>query len=65
VAIADINADAGDKAVKSINASRSAADAQLLIADVSRTSECQRVVRETIVRFGGIDVLFDMSAVRR
>jgi NAD(P)-dependent dehydrogenase (short-subunit alcohol dehydrogenase family) len=64
VTIADINADAGAEAVNSIAATRSRANAHLVIADLSRASECQRVVHETVERFGAIDVLFNNVGIQ-
>lgn len=64
VAIADINPGAGSDAVRSIAAIRPGQTAHLVVADLSRASECERVVRETVERFGGIDVLVNNVGIQ-
>src|SRR5438270_12407320 len=57
VTIADINAAAGEEAIQAIEAIRPGSSAHLVVADVSKASECQRVVQETIDHFGGVGVV--------
>src|SRR5438105_9474723 len=57
VTIADINEAAGRSTIEAIEAL--GGQGHLVIADVARASECQRVVRETVDRFAGLDVLFN------
>jgi NAD(P)-dependent dehydrogenase (short-subunit alcohol dehydrogenase family) len=62
VTIADINDAAGRSTVEAIEALGGAG--HLVIADVARASECQRVVAETVERFGGVDVLFNNVGIQ-
>jgi 3-oxoacyl-[acyl-carrier protein] reductase len=62
VTIADVNAEAGRSALEEIEAV--GAPGLLVLADVAQASECQRVVRETVDRFGGIDVLFNNVGIQ-
>jgi NAD(P)-dependent dehydrogenase (short-subunit alcohol dehydrogenase family) len=62
VTIADINEAAGRQTLDAIDAL--GARAHLVIGDVARASECQRVVRETVDRFGGLDVLFNNVGIQ-
>jgi NAD(P)-dependent dehydrogenase (short-subunit alcohol dehydrogenase family) len=62
VTIADVNAAAGGLAVEAIEAV--GAHGHLVVGDVSRATECQRVVRETVDRFGGVDVLFNNVGIQ-
>ena len=55
VAIADMNREAGDATVAEIE--RLGSEGLMVQADVSNSSECQRVVGRTVEKFGGIDVL--------
>lgn len=59
VTIADINEAAGRSAIEAIGG-----QAHLVVGDVARASECQRVVRETVERFGGLDVLFNNVGIQ-
>src|SRR5438105_11508923 len=59
VAIADVNAAAGRDALAEVRRAGGRGRGLLVVADVSRASACQRVVRRTLARFGGIDVLFN------
>jgi NAD(P)-dependent dehydrogenase (short-subunit alcohol dehydrogenase family) len=62
VTIADINPEAGRHTLAEIEASGS--PGHLVIADAAQASECQRVVRETIDCFGGLDVLFNNVGIQ-
>jgi NAD(P)-dependent dehydrogenase (short-subunit alcohol dehydrogenase family) len=62
VTIADINEAAGRTAVEAVE--RAGGRGHLVVADVARANECQRVVRETVERFGGIDVLFNNVGIQ-
>jgi NAD(P)-dependent dehydrogenase (short-subunit alcohol dehydrogenase family) len=62
VTIADINEPAGRSTVEAIEAL--GGQGHLVIGDVARASECQRVVRETVDRFGGLDVLFNNVGIQ-
>jgi NAD(P)-dependent dehydrogenase (short-subunit alcohol dehydrogenase family) len=65
VTIADINAEAGADALRALEAaSPGHSAAHLVVADVSTAAECQRVVRETLEQFGGIDVLFNNVGIQ-
>ncbi|HEY3063607.1 MAG TPA: glucose 1-dehydrogenase [Chloroflexota bacterium] len=62
VTIADINAAAGNETIAAIGAL--GAQGHLVVGDVARASECERVVRETVDRFGGLDVLFNNVGIQ-
>ena len=62
VTIADINDAAGRSTIEAIEAF--GGQGHLVIADVARASECQRVVRETVDRFAGLDVLFNNVGIQ-
>ncbi|MBV9170428.1 MAG: glucose 1-dehydrogenase [Chloroflexi bacterium] len=62
VAIADVNEPAGREAFAAIQAA--GGQAHLAVADVSRAADCERVVRETVERFGGVDVLFNNVGIQ-
>jgi NAD(P)-dependent dehydrogenase (short-subunit alcohol dehydrogenase family) len=64
VTIADINSDAGSEVLQSIVEIRPGHTAHLVRADLSHASECQRVVRETVERFGGVDVLVNNVGIQ-
>jgi NAD(P)-dependent dehydrogenase (short-subunit alcohol dehydrogenase family) len=60
VAIGDVNAAAGQRTVADLP------DGQGLLveADFSRAADCERVVRETVRAFGGVDVLFNNVGIQ-
>jgi len=60
VTVADVNEAAGSRAVGEMPAGKGL----LVRADVARASECQRVVAETVARFGGVDVLFNNVGIQ-
>jgi NAD(P)-dependent dehydrogenase (short-subunit alcohol dehydrogenase family) len=62
VTVADINQGAGVSTLAEIEAV--GAQAHLVIGDVAQASHCQRVVRETIEKFGGLDVLFNNVGIQ-
>src|SRR5437879_13141520 len=59
VTIADINGGGGQETVEALGG-----QGHLVLADVAHASECQRVVRETVDRFGGVDVLFNNVGIQ-
>jgi NAD(P)-dependent dehydrogenase (short-subunit alcohol dehydrogenase family) len=62
VVIADINEAAGTAALDQL---RAAGGAGLFVrADVSSAADSQRVVRETVAAFGGVDVLFNNVGIQ-
>jgi NAD(P)-dependent dehydrogenase (short-subunit alcohol dehydrogenase family) len=62
VTIADIDRTAGQLTLEAIEGV--GGQGHLVIGDVSRASECQRVVRATVDRFGGLDVLFNNVGIQ-
>jgi NAD(P)-dependent dehydrogenase (short-subunit alcohol dehydrogenase family) len=62
VTIADIDGAAGDRTLGEIQAL--GAQGHLVVGDLGRASECSRVVRETVERFGGVDVLFNNVGIQ-
>jgi len=62
VTIADVNETAGHAAVDAVNAA--GGEGLLVVADVARAADCQRVVSQTVARFGGIDVLFNNAGIQ-
>ena len=62
VSVADVNVPAGSQTVADI--ADAGAAGHLVAADVARASDCARVVRETVERFGGVDVLFNNVGIQ-
>jgi NAD(P)-dependent dehydrogenase (short-subunit alcohol dehydrogenase family) len=62
VTIADINEAAGQSAVEQVTTA--GGQAHLVVGDVAKASECQRVVAETVERFGRLDVLFNNVGIQ-
>ncbi len=62
VTVADINGVAGQETVAAIEAL--GAQGHLVLGDVARASECERVVRETVEHFGRLDVLFNNVGIQ-
>lgn len=62
VVIADVNGAAGRDALSEIK--RLGSHGLLVVGDVARSSVCQRVVRRTVDRFGGVDVLFNNVGIQ-
>jgi 3-oxoacyl-[acyl-carrier protein] reductase len=62
VTIADVDAAAGGSAIEAIRAE--GGRAHLVVGDVARSNECQRVVCETVEQFGGLDVLFNNVGIQ-
>src|SRR5450631_80371 len=63
VALADVNADAGQRVVDEIT--QSGGRAFFEPVDVTRTADCQRLVERTIREFGRIDILFNNAGIIR
>ena len=63
VAIADVNAPAGQALVKEI--SNAGGRAIFEPADVTRAADCQRAVQHTVREFGGIHILFNNAGIIR
>ena len=62
VTIADINEEAG-RAVES-QLKELGPGGLLVVADVARATECQRVLAETVAAFGGVDVLHNNVGIQ-
>lgn len=62
VGIADIDPAAGRNAVSAIE--QEGGQALLVEGDLVRAAECERAVRETVARFGGLDVLFNNVGIQ-
>ncbi|MGI9145845.1 MAG: SDR family NAD(P)-dependent oxidoreductase [Chloroflexota bacterium] len=62
VAIGDVNEVAGQSAIEAVEAA--GGQGHLVVGDVASASECQRLVRETVDRFGGVDVLFNNVGIQ-
>jgi NAD(P)-dependent dehydrogenase (short-subunit alcohol dehydrogenase family) len=62
VTVADIDAKYGRETIAAIEAL--GARGHLVVGDVARATECERVVRETVERFGGLDVLFNNVGIQ-
>ena len=58
VTVADVNEEAGRKLAAESPSIR------LVVADVSVSADCQRVVAETVGAFGGVDVLFNNVGIQ-
>jgi NAD(P)-dependent dehydrogenase (short-subunit alcohol dehydrogenase family) len=63
VSIVDLNQEAGQDVVREI--SRAGSRAIFECADVTRTADCRRVVKDTVKQFGGIHVLFNNAGIIR
>jgi NAD(P)-dependent dehydrogenase (short-subunit alcohol dehydrogenase family) len=62
VTIADVNEAAGRSAIAAIEAG--GGHGHLVVGDVARAAVCERVVRETVDRFGQLDVLFNNVGIQ-
>jgi NAD(P)-dependent dehydrogenase (short-subunit alcohol dehydrogenase family) len=62
VTIGDVNEAAGRSAIAAVEAA--GGQGHLVVGDVARASECERVVRETVDRFGQLDVLFNNVGIQ-
>ncbi len=62
VAIADVDKSAGEAVVSEIQ--NNGSKGILIRADVSKASECERVVAETIKSFGAINILFNNVGIQ-
>ncbi|HVN93364.1 MAG TPA: SDR family oxidoreductase [Terracidiphilus sp.] len=63
VAIADVNAQAGDQVLGEITGSGGRAFFQT--ADVSQAEDCRNLVKRTLAEFGKIDILFNNAGIIR
>lgn len=63
VALADVNADAGQRVVDQITKSGGSASFEGI--DVTRAADCQRLVERAIREFGRIDILFNNAGIIR
>jgi len=63
VAIADVNAEAGEAVARAIG--DDGGEAMFVRCDVTRASDCQQVVQKTVARFGKLDILFNNAGVTR
>jgi NAD(P)-dependent dehydrogenase (short-subunit alcohol dehydrogenase family) len=63
VAVADLNADAGQRVVDQITKSGGRAFFEGI--EVTRTADCQRLVERAIREFGRIDILFNNAGIIR
>jgi NAD(P)-dependent dehydrogenase (short-subunit alcohol dehydrogenase family) len=63
VALADLNADGGQRVVDQI--SKSGGRAFFEPADVTRSADCQRLIERAIREFGRIDILFNNAGIIR
>ncbi|MGD0790346.1 MAG: glucose 1-dehydrogenase [Terriglobales bacterium] len=63
IALADVNADAGQRVADEI--AQSGGRAFFEPVDVTRAGDCQRVVGQTIREFGRIDILFNNAGIIR
>ena len=63
VVIADLNAQAGQEVVNGIT--QTGGRAYFESADVTRATDCQRVVERTLREFGKIDILFNNAGIIR
>ena len=57
VTIADINEEAGNATASQLN--ELGPGGLLVLADLANSTECQRVVTDTVAAFGGVDILFN------
>jgi len=62
VAIADIDKNAGEAVISEIQ--KIGSEGILVLADVSKASECERVVKETVDNFGTINILFNNVGIQ-
>src|ERR1700680_4755474 len=63
VAIADVNQHAGEAVAEEINRNRGQAIFEH--ADVTRATDCQRVIERTVCKLGGIHILFNNAGIIR
>jgi len=61
VAIADVNEDAGKKTAEKIRSR--GGESMFLRADVSNPADAERMVTETVKRFGKLDILFNNAGI--
>ena len=61
VAVADINPDGGQETVREIEAA--GGEAIFIPCDVSKVTDCERIVQATVERFGELNILVNDAAV--
>jgi NAD(P)-dependent dehydrogenase (short-subunit alcohol dehydrogenase family) len=61
IAVVEMHQGRGDAVVNEIN--QSGGEAMLVLADVAKTNDVQRLVQEVVARFGGIDILVNNAAL--
>jgi NAD(P)-dependent dehydrogenase (short-subunit alcohol dehydrogenase family) len=61
IAAADVNRDSAVRVVASVEAARGQAIA--FAGDVTKKSECERMVAETVAQFGSVDVLVNSAGI--
>lgn len=62
VTLADVNEAAGQEAAAQLGAAGGLG--RFVAADVARADACERVVRETVDAFGGVDILFNNVGIQ-
>ena len=62
VTIADINEEAGNAQIARMK--NDGLQGHLVIADLTKSSDCKRVVDETVSAFGGVDILFNNVGIQ-
>ena len=63
VVIADINQDLGLSTQEEIN--DFGGNANFILCDVTKSKNCQRVVNDTVSKYGGLDILFNNAGIIR
>ena len=63
VAVADINAEAGQAVAQGIKAA--GGRALFVACDVTRAQDCRQAVETTVAAFGGLDILFNNAGIIR
>jgi len=61
VAIVDLDETGGEEVVRQIV--EASGKAMFIRADVSQAADCQNAVRETVVAWGGVDILFNNAGI--
>lgn len=62
VTIADINEEAGNATASQLN--ELGPGGLLVLADLANSTECHRVVTDTVAAFGGVDILFNNVGIQ-
>jgi NAD(P)-dependent dehydrogenase (short-subunit alcohol dehydrogenase family) len=61
VVASDINAESGSATVAAIR--DAGGEARSVVADVSQTADCERLVRETVVAYGALHILYNNAGI--